>query len=131
VPAASQLLSPKEGSVAVEFLRHLLLFIHFVGLASLLGGLLVQTKGPERRIQPAILHGSLTQLVSGVLLVGVIQGGLDESVNNAKIGLKLVVVLVITVLAWINRRKPAIPPMLYFGLVALTLLNVVVAVFWR
>lgn len=115
----------------MEFLRHLLLFIHFVGLASLLGGLLVQMKGPERRIQPAILHGSLTQLVSGVLLVGVIQGGLDETVDNAKIGVKLVVVLVITALAWINRRKPTIPPMQYFGLVALTLLNVLVAVFWR
>ncbi|GAA2754967.1 hypothetical protein [Actinopolymorpha rutila] len=115
----------------MEFLRHLLLFLHFVGLASLLGGLLVQMKGPERRILPAILHGALTQLVTGVLLVGVIQGGLGDHVNNPKIGVKLIVVLVITVLAWVNRKKPTIAAGLFFGLTALTLLNVAVAVFWR
>ncbi|MGW0229793.1 hypothetical protein ACWDWO_15885 [Actinopolymorpha singaporensis] len=115
----------------MEFVRHLLLFLHFVGLASLLGGLLVQMKGPDRRILPAILHGALTQLVTGVLLVGVIQGGLGEHVNNSKIGVKLIVVLVITVLAWVNRRKPTIATGLFFGLTALTLLNVAVAVFWR
>lgn len=117
----------------MEFVRQLLLFIHFVGLASLLGGLLVQMKGPERKIVPAVVHGALTQLVSGVLLVGVLQGLDDPAhpVDNAKIGVKLVIVLVITVLAWINRRKPTIPNGLYFLLLVLTLVNVGVAVFWN
>ncbi|MGH3488028.1 MAG: hypothetical protein ACRDP8_08965 [Actinopolymorphaceae bacterium] len=116
----------------MEILRQVLLFIHFLGLASLLGGLLVQMKGPERRIQAAILHGALTQLVSGVLLVGVLEGLDDPAhpVNNIKIGVKLLVVLVITVLAWLNRKKPAIPNGLFFTLTALTLVNVAVAVFW-
>jgi hypothetical protein len=119
----------REG--VVEILRLVLVFIHFLGLASLLGGLLVQMKGPHRRIVPAVVHGALTQLVSGVLLVGVLEGPLDETVNHAKIGTKLAVTLVITVLAWINRSKPAIPTSLYGALLLLSVLNVGVAVFWR
>jgi hypothetical protein len=116
----------------VEILRQVLLFIHFLGLASLLGGLLVQMKGPERRILAAILHGALTQLVSGVLLVGVLEGLDDPAhpVNHVKIGVKLLIVLVITVLAWLNRKKPVISNGLFFGLTGLTLVNVAVAVFW-
>ncbi|MEQ4205090.1 hypothetical protein ABN028_27970 [Actinopolymorpha sp. B17G11] len=116
----------------MEILRQVLVFIHFVGLASLLGGLLVQMKGPERRILAAILHGALTQLVSGLLLVGVLEGLDDPAhpVDNAKIGVKLLVVLVITVLAWLNRKKPTISNGLFFALTALTLVNVAVAVFW-
>ncbi|WP_020578569.1 hypothetical protein [Actinopolymorpha alba] len=114
----------------MEFVRQLLLFVHFIGLASLLGGLLFQMKGPERRINSGILHGALTQVVSGVLLVGVLQG-LDDPVNNAKVGVKLVVVLVITALAWLNRKKPTIPSGLFVGLTALAMLNVGIAVFWR
>jgi hypothetical protein len=115
----------------VEILRLVLVFIHFLGLASLLGGLLVQMRGPERRIVPAVVHGALTQLVSGVLLVGVLEGPLDESLNHAKIGTKLAVTLVITVLAWINRKKPTISTGLYGALFLLAILNVAVAVFWR
>ncbi len=116
----------------MELLRQILLFIHFLGLASLLGGLLVQMKGPERRILPAVLHGALTQLLSGVLLVGVLEGLDDPAhpVNNVKIGVKLLIVLVITVLAWLNRKKPSIPDGLFFALLALTVVNVGVAVFW-
>ncbi len=116
----------------MEFVRQLLLFIHFVGLASLLGGLLVQVKGPTRRVLPAVLHGALTQLVSGVLLVGVLESLDDPAhpVHNAKLGVKLAIVLVITVLAWINRRKASIPAGLFFALLVLTVVNVGVAVFW-
>lgn len=115
----------------MEILRLVLVFIHFLGLASLIGGLLVQMKGPERRIVPAILHGALTQLVSGILLVGVLEGPLDETVIHAKIGTKLGVTLVITVLAWVNRKKPTISSGLFGALALLSVLNVGVAVFWR
>lgn len=113
----------------MTFLRLLLIFLHLVGLASLLGGFLVQLRGPDRRVLPAMVHGALTQLVTGLALVGVDEA-LDVAVDNAKIGVKLLVVLVITVLVWANRRKPAIPAGLFFGIGGLTLLNTAVAVFW-
>jgi len=67
-----------------------------------------------------------------VLLVGVLEGLDDPAhpVNNAKIGTKLVLVLVITVLAWINRRKAQIPGSLYVALLVLAVAEVGIAVFW-
>ena len=44
--------------------------------------------------------------------------------------MKLFVALVIGVLVWVNRRKPALPNGLFLGLLGLTALNIAVAVFW-
>lgn len=114
----------------MEFLRLLLLFLHFVGLASLIGGFLVQMKGPQRRLIPAILYGALVQLVTGLLLIGV-DKALDKAVNDPKMGVKLLVVVVITVLAFVLRKRPTLAPGVFIGLFTLSLLNVAVAVFWN
>ncbi len=114
----------------MEFLREILLFLHFVGLAALFGGLFVQIKADPRVVNNAMFHGILTQLVTGLLLVGVLEG-LDREVDNAKIGVKLVVALVIAVLVFMNRKKASLSNGLYLGLMGLTLLNIGVAVFWR
>ena len=114
----------------MEFLQHLLLFLHFVGLASLLGGFLTQMTAIEKRAVPAMLHGALTQLVTGVALVGVDHGLPDEHVNNAKIGVKFAVLVVILVLVWRNRTRASIDKGVYFAIGGLTALNIAVAVFW-
>ncbi len=114
----------------MEFLRDILLFLHFVGLAALFGGLFVQIKADPRVVNNAMFHGILTQLVTGLLLVGVLEG-LDREVDNTKIGVKLLVAIVIAVLVFMNRKKPVLPNGLYFGLMGLTLLNIGVAVFWH
>ena len=113
----------------MEILRDILVFLHFIGLAALFGGLFVQIKADPRVVNNAMLHGILTQLVTGLLLVGVLEG-LNEEVDNAKIGVKLVVALAIAVLVFANRKKPTLPNGLYFGLMGLTVLNIGVAVFW-
>jgi hypothetical protein len=116
----------------LEFVRHLLLFFHFVGLAVLIGGFLAQLpaarSGPARP-GTAMLHGALTQLVTGVALVGVLQGALDEEVNNVKITVKLGVVLAALVLIILGRRRPLSTPV-FMTIGALALVNVGVAVFW-
>jgi hypothetical protein len=114
----------------MEILRDILVFLHFIGLAALFGGLFVQLKSDPRVVNNAVIHGVLTQLVTGLLLVGVLEGTDDVEVNNAKIGVKLLVALVIGVLAFANRKKTSIPNGLFFGLLALTVLNIAVAVFW-
>jgi FtsH-binding integral membrane protein len=113
----------------MEILRDVLAFLHFIGLAALFGGLFVQIKADPRVVNNAVLHGALTQVVTGLLLVGLLEG-MDEEVDNAKIGVKLLVALVITVLAFVNRKKHSIPGGLFFGLLGLTALNIAVAVFW-
>jgi hypothetical protein len=115
----------------MEFLREILLFLHFVGLAALFGGLFVQIKAQPRVVNNAMFHGILTQLVTGLLLVGVLEGTAPPPVDHAKVGVKLVVAIVIAVLVFMNRKKPALPNGLYLGLMGLTLLNIGVAVFWR
>ncbi|MGH3372149.1 MAG: hypothetical protein ACRDPR_19355 [Nocardioidaceae bacterium] len=113
----------------MELLRDVLLFLHFVGLAALFGGLFVQLRSDPRVVNSAVIHGISTQLVTGLLLVGVLEG-LDREVDNAKIGVKLVVALVIAVLAFMNRKKTSLSDGLFFGLLGLTLVNIGVAVFW-
>ena len=91
----------------MQFLYNLILVLHFIGLASLLGGFIVQMKSADKGVNPAMWHGALTQLVTGVLMVGIAESGAldDEPLNMTKISVKLLIVLVITVLAFIGRRR--------------------------
>ena len=113
----------------MDTLREVLLFIHLVGFAALFGGAFVQLRDHVKVINSAMLHGALTQVVSGILLVGVIQGD-DGTVDNTKIGVKFAIALVIAVLCWVNRSKESVPHGLFNGIALLTLVNVAVAVFW-
>jgi hypothetical protein len=117
----------------VEFVYNLLVVLHFIGLASLLGGFLVQMRSADKGVNPAMLHGALTQLVTGVLLVGIASAGLvpGEEVDHAKIAVKLVIVLIITALAFVGRKRTPPQVGLWGAIGALTLVNVVIAVFWN
>lgn len=114
----------------MDFLQDVLVFIHLVGMASLLGGAIVQIRDTDHVVNSAMLHGALILVVSGLLLVGVIEGQDDESLDHTKIGVMLAIGLVVAVLCWINRRKDVVPPGLFMGILLLTLANVGVAVFW-
>jgi hypothetical protein len=121
----------------MDILRQILDFLHLVGFAALFGGLFVQLRADARAVNNAMFHGILTQVVTGFLLVGLLEsgrildaGGEPVEVDNIKIGVKLLVAVVIAVLVIANRKKPSLPDGLYFGLFGLTVLNVAVAVFW-
>ncbi|MBB5633580.1 hypothetical protein BKA04_001803 [Cryobacterium mesophilum] len=111
----------------------IVLILHFVGLASLLGGVLVQVKDTiagKGRIIAAMIHGALTQLVTGILLVAFIEMG-GGSINNGKIGTKLAIVLLITVLVFLFRKKAAAPSWVIWVIGAFTLANICIAVLWH
>jgi hypothetical protein len=119
----------------MEFVYDLLVFLHMLGMASLFGGAFVQIRAGERVVNNAMLHGVLTQVVSGLLLVGILESGASlgpdtDPVNHAKIGVKFALAVVIAVLVVVNRRKPAIPDGLYYGLLGLSVATIGVAVFW-
>jgi hypothetical protein len=113
----------------MDFVRDLLLFVHLLGMAALFGGALVQLRDQAQVVNGAMLFGALTQVVSGLLLVGVIEGQ-DEELDHTKTAVKLAIGLVVAVLCWINRRKQFVPRGLFLGILLLTTANVVVAVFW-
>ena len=113
----------------MDFAEDVVLFLHLVGMAALVGGALAQIGSAVRTVNAAMLYGALAQVVTGVLLVGILEGQ-DESVDGAKIAVKFGVALLIAVLCWVNRRKPEIPAGLHGGVCILALVDVAVAVFW-
>jgi hypothetical protein len=113
----------------MDFLRQLLLVVHILGFAALLGGLLVQARSPEKSVNALMRDGAGTAFLAGLLLVGVLEAD-DVEVNNAKIAVKGVIGLVILVLVMSNLRKPRISQGLWALILLLTVANICVAVFW-
>lgn len=121
----------------IDFTRYSLIVLHFVGLASLLGGFLTQMKAMAAgtaRIIPAMIHGAWTALATGVLLVGVAQYriamGAEVELDNLKIGVKSIVITIILILVMTHRKKDSVKAPLFGAVGALTLTNVILAVFW-
>ncbi|TPQ21849.1 hypothetical protein [Streptomyces sporangiiformans] len=116
----------------MDVLIHLFVALHIIGIASLLGGFLTQMKAMGEgtaRFSPAMLHGALTMLVTGVVLVGLNQAD-DQPVNNIKIGVKLALLIVILGLVYVKRDEERAEKGL-FGLVGgLTIANIFIAVLW-
>jgi hypothetical protein len=108
-----------------EIVVRLFLFLHFVGLAALLGGLLAQLGESFRTVTPAIIYGALAQLVTGIVLAGAVLA----EINYVKIGLKLGIMLVILLVVVLRREKP-LAMLHYYGLIGLSVANVGIAVFW-
>jgi hypothetical protein len=114
----------------MEFLEHTLVVLHFIGLASLLGGFFVQIKTSPRVVNNAMVHGIITQLVTGVLLVGIAESD-DAPVDHAKVGVKLAVAVIVAVLVFANRKREVLSTVAWALIGGLTVANIVVAVFWR
>ncbi len=113
----------------MEIVHDLLLLLHFVGFAALFGGAFVQIKGPVRVVNSAMVHGALTQLVTGLLLVGLGEMNPDVDVNHVKIGIKLAVLIVVTVLVFMGRKRDPLPGGWFWAIGGLTLANAAIAVF--
>lgn len=113
----------------MDVLRQILLVIHILGFAALLGGLLVQARSPEKSVNGLMRDGVGTAFLAGLLLVGVLEAD-DADVNHAKVAVKGVIGLVLLVLIMANTRKPSISKGLWALLLLLTVANICVAVFW-
>lgn len=120
-----------------EFILHSLVVLHFLGLASLLGGFLTQMKAMGKglaTIVPAMVHGAWTMLITGMLLVGVREWmavmAWDDELNHMKIGVKSLVVTVILILVLHYKKKQTVSAKVIGAIGLLTILNVVLAVFW-
>ena len=60
----------------MDVVYKVLVVLHFLGMASLVGGWLVQLRARgERFVSAAIVDGVYTQLVTGVVMVGLAAGG--------------------------------------------------------
>lgn len=109
----------------------LLVVLHLLGWAMVFGGVLAGLK--KVTLAPGALHGVLTALVTGLLLVGLASSGVaGHEPDNTKIAVKLLVALTVTALVVVGHRQPRRVTRGWLGAIAgLTALNVAVAVLWR
>ena len=115
--------------VRVEPLRLVLLFIHLVGFAILLGGSVTQYVSGVLRINPAMLWGAVIQLLSGLALAAPLRDG-DEPAPT-KLATKGVIALAIFAMVFLSRKRDAVNRGHFIGIIVLTLANAAIAVFWR
>ena len=95
-------------------------------MAGLLGGSLSQIKSQVKQTTPLMLHSGLTQLVTGLLLVGLLQAN-EETMNMGVVGAKIGILVVILILLFLGRKKMSIKT--YSVVVFLILVNVGLALF--
>ncbi|MFJ8231640.1 hypothetical protein ACIQ9E_17045 [Streptomyces sp. NPDC094448] len=116
----------------MDVLINVFLALHIIGIASLLGGFLTQMTALSEgtaRFTPAMLHGALTMLITGVALVGLNQAD-DQTVNNVKIGIKMAVLVVILALVYVKRDDERVEKPLFGAVGGLTTVNILIATVW-
>jgi len=119
----------------MAFVYEIFVVLHFLGMAGLVGGLLVGVSEKPLRINKAALHSGLLVLLAGIFLVIInsIQHTNDASVemiDHSKIGVKLLVVIAILVLGFKNLAKSEVSKRSYIAMLGLAIFNILVAVFW-
>lgn len=116
----------------MDVLINVFVALHIIGIASLLGGFLTQMKAMGEgtaRFGPAMLHGALTMLVTGIALVGLNQAD-DQTVNNVKIGIKLALLVVILALVYVKRDDEKVDKGAFAAVGGLTVANIFIATIW-
>jgi hypothetical protein len=117
---------------SLDLVRHVILAAHFLGLAAIVGAFFVQMRAKEGFATGVVLAGAITQVVTGLALVGVRQAS-DLEVDNVKIAVKLgiaVVVLVAAIVAHVQRGRGGKVKPAFHTAGGLAIVNVLVAVLW-
>jgi len=126
----------------VNVIHAIVLIAHFVGLALILGGFAMQLGKSSGFRFGIVLAGAITQAVTGLILVALVQIEGEWELNHIKIGVKLgitLVALVAAILGLLRQRKvdagtianpkAALPFLHIAGASALA--NIIIAVAWR
>jgi hypothetical protein len=115
----------------MEALRLVLRYAHLIGFAMLLGGAVAQYVTGRLRINPAMLWGSVIQVVTGLALAAPLRGGGDKEPDPIKLVVKGVVALMIFAMVFFSRKRADVNRGHFLAIVGLTLANAAVATFWR
>ncbi|CAA9294791.1 MAG: hypothetical protein AVDCRST_MAG48-865 [uncultured Friedmanniella sp.] len=114
----------------MEVAQQIVVLVHLVGFAALLGGILVQTRAPEPEVNATMLWGGWAELGSGAVLV-VLALVAGQEVGWGPVGVKTGVTLFLVLLLARNRRFLSVPRGLWVLLGLLTLLSAALSVLWR
>ena len=99
-----------------------------LAIVGILGLLLHQWNKSPRKLSPGVLHSSATALIAGLVMVGTYASAKpDETLDHTKVGIKLVIVLIILGVSYLNLKKPELKKSVWLALIGLTLLNIIIA----
>ena len=116
----------------MELARNILLGLHLLGTVGILVSLLLSRK----KLSPGITHSALLSLLTGIALVGLRYPLVDsdplkwEEIDNTKISIKLLIVLVILVLGYKNKKKEVVSKAVVGSIAVLAAVNISVAIIW-
>jgi hypothetical protein len=113
----------------METVFNIALGVHILSILGILGLLLSQVQKSPRKLNPGIIHAGLTALVAGIVMVGILpQIEPEDPVNHMKIGIKSIVLTAILFLAYKNVKKDVVKTWVWATMLALTVLNIIIAV---
>lgn len=110
----------------------LVLVLHFIGVAMLVGGFFSQIGAKPPQVTHWMRDGVLLQLITGFALVG-IAPNLDpaQTFDPAAVGTKLTIALIVTGLTLFGMRQDPEKQKPYWAAAGgLAIINIIVAVFW-
>lgn len=117
----------------MSILFSILVFLHIVGAAMIVGYWIVTLKEPT--IHPRQRDGAFLQLLTGIAMMGVIPMLPDADPNYFKLGIKFAIGVAVAVLAVIGSRKvkngEPVSTGLAHGVGGLALINIAIATIWN
>ena len=101
---------------------------HMLAIAGILGLLLHQWNKSPRKLSAGVMHSAATALLAGLVMVGTYSSAKpDETLDHTKVGIKLLVVLAILVISYINAKKRELKTNIWLTLIGLHVLNILLA----
>ncbi|MEY4981440.1 MAG: hypothetical protein RL174_778 [Actinomycetota bacterium] len=113
----------------IELIIRIFLVLHLLAFATILGGVLAETKNFKTgaKVNPGILHGSWLALVTGLVMVGLLYPA-GEQVNNLSLSIKGLMITGIFFIGYTYQKKEQTPKWVVPTIGLLTIINLVVAV---
>lgn len=113
----------------MEIAIRILLVIHLLGFASIMTGVLSQTKlfKTGAKVLPSILHGSWLAMGAGLIMTGLLPAN-GEHVNPVSISIKSAIITAIFFIAYTYNKKEVAPKWVVPTIGLLTVINLCVAV---
>ena len=102
--------------------------VHMLAILGILVLLLLQFNKSPRKLSKGVIHSAATALLAGLVLVGTYSSAKpEETLDHTKVGIKLLVVLAILVISYINAKKSELKKSIWLTLIGLTVLNILIA----
>jgi hypothetical protein len=111
----------------MDIVKTIFLFVHFLGLAALIGGAFVQWNSATKQASPTMIWGARVQLLTGIILLALVEMT-EQNVHHVKFAVKLIVTVI--VVGILESSRKSLSNAAFQAAMGLSILNVALAMFW-